>query len=228
MKTMKKLFALALMALCIGAQAQVKKDQAEKHQDKVQIVKGQEMLDRDMAELDMFRKNLKSFVDVYNAINVKEMERLRAEILTDMDREIAQAEQKLVADRREVASSRREVKSDQREIKEHQEDGEHKRAAGDRKDRRDDSRDLADDKSDMTKQHERLRRMREIRKELESVLITQKPMGQREGLVRVLVEEFIGLMEQDIAETKAEIQEDRMELQEDRQESREGKRERQR
>ena len=157
---MKKLFKLLiiLMTFTVTSTAQNVKEAV---QNTNQIVEGKKNLERDTKELAALKAKIAIFNTAYSGKDAPETNRLKADIVSDMVREVAQSGEKAQKARRELAQSGAEVRSDRRENRRNREDSKHGRfdgtdddkdAARDRANTRDDRRDRRDDKRDLEMQ----------------------------------------------------------------------------
>ena len=106
------------------------------------LPRGKKNLERDMKELEGFKSKTTSLSTAYEAGDMKKTNELKASIVKDMIREVAQSKEKAEKARREISQSSQEVRSERREIRRDKDDSDHGRY-----DRNDDERDLARDRA---------------------------------------------------------------------------------
>lgn len=229
---MKKLliFAVSLSLTAVLPAQNVK----EAVQNTKQLAQGKQMLERDVKELASMKTKLGMFNTAFDGQDATKVNGLKADILTDMAREVNQSGQKAQMARREISQSSAEIRSDRREIRNNREDS--KRGRFDRKDdkrdmardqanKRDDRRDRRDDVRDFEQQISRAERQAAILEALKAYEFNFSDANNANAK-KLLVGEFVTLMEQDVAATKRELSEDSREAREDRRERRDDRNER--
>lgn len=214
--------------------AQVIRNGVEASQNQKALATNQAQLDRDINELTSFNAKLEQFKTAFANKNTSQVLALKASLLTDMQREIEQSENKTVQDKRELNQSQAETASSNREVKRSRYDratpdgdiGDGRDLRDDRRDRMGDQRDAQDDRNDLKQQIARTNRQKEIYALIKTFDFSFEPsLTQKVAANMTLLQEFAATMEKDIATTKAEIVEDKMEVREDRRERREDVRE---
>ena len=220
---------LIILAFVIsGLQAQPARNAAEAKQNQGQVMAGAAQIERDQKEIAEFSKKLSDLDAAWDARNVPEINRLKASMMSDINREIGQVRAKTGQANREVNQSRNEVRSESREVRSDRRRMQARGAginkptreyAADKTDRRDDVRDLADDKRDMGNYTSILTRQTEIRNLLKTYQFSLAQDAGSEAMAKkALMKEFLDLMEKDLALTKRELNEDKYEKMEDRRE----------
>lgn len=229
------LIVLLTTSLTINAQ-----NAKEAIQNTKQIIDGKRNLERDMAELKDFRAKLGKLKSAVAQEDEEAVNRLKADLVADMTREVSQSGEKAKQARREIAQSSAEVRSERREIRDNREDS--KRGRYDRRDdrrdmardqanKRDDQRDRRDDVRDFSQQIERAEKqakLLETIKDLDFSLQYRSVEGfaERKRTTKGYFNDFIKLMKDDIAATKIELAEDNRERREDRRERADDRQER--
>lgn len=203
-------------------------------QNTKQIVEGKKKLERDTKELIAFKLKITAFNKAFDSKNSVKSEELKADILTDMIREVKQSEVKAKKARLEIAQSSAEIRSDRREIRDNHEDS--KRGRFDRRDdkrdmardqanKHDDKRDRRDDIVDFKAQIARAEQQVTVLKKLKTYNFSFENM-ESANANKKLISDFINSMEQDIVATKRELAEDNRERLEDSRERRDDRNER--
>lgn len=196
---------------------------------------GEEQLERDIAELAAFKTKVKGLETALGTKSIEKVKTLKKDIVSDMYREINQSEQKLAQAKQEVVQSQAEVRSSNRELRRSRRDrasrdgdiGDGRDLRDDRRDKRDDQRDAADDRMDLDKRIALASRQKQIMNTLEAFSFSVEPASKEKAIANIrIMNEFIELMEKDIAATKIELAEDKAEKREDRRERFEDRRER--
>lgn len=230
--TIGLLLALVLSShFCI---AQVRRNVVEASQNQQALAANKAQLERDLAELESFKTKLSQFEKAFTNKNTKQIAALKTSLLSDMQREIKQSENKIDQDKREVVQSQSETVSSAKEVKRSKYDratpdgdiGDVRDLRDDRRDRRGDQRDAQDDKNDLQRQIAQTNRQKEIYALLKAFTFSFEPSLQQKSLANLkLLQEFATTMEKDIAATQTEIAEDKIESREDARERREDVRE---
>ena len=236
---MKKTMRLFVIALMIGSFVNAQNAREAINNTK-QIIEGQKMLERDEAELKTFRAKLGQLKSAVNSDDQAEIRRLKADLVTDMAREVEQSGVKAKKARIEIAQSSAEIRTDNREIRRDRNDSnngrfdrrdDEKDLARDKANRRDDRRDRRDDIRDMQqiinnaeKQVQLLQTIRDYDFTIDTP--SREAFVARKRLVKSSFMDFIDTMKADIASTKRELAEDNRERREDRRERRDDRQER--
>ncbi len=236
---MKSLFFLYLSFAFFAAYptfAQVPQNTREAMQDARQIRRDQSMLSRDRQELAAFNKKRIRIYEAWRLGDLASVRALKRDLLSDMEREIAQAQAYLNQAKAEVQQSQRELAGDRAELARDRRDARHPRGdalddardlRNDRADKRDDRRDLADDKRDRQQATQRLNRMIEIRNTLLAYKFTTKKLPGENPMHKLkLLDEFQHLMEKSVQALARELGEDIRESKEDARERRDDRQER--
>ena len=227
-------FTCGLLLMSQLTLAQVRRNVGEASQNQQAMATNQAQLDRDTRELAAFKAKLSQLEVVFASLEMPRVALLKADLLTDMQREIEQSERKIAQDQRELAQSRSEVNSSARETNRSRYDRatpdndlkDGRDVRDDRRDKRDDQRDARDDRSDLERQIARSKRQKEIYAVLRAFTFSAEPSMREKAMANIaLLHEFASTMEMDIAATTAEIQEDKRESKEDAKERREDRRE---
>jgi len=228
--------AITLFLLFVGqlSLAQVRRNTTEASQNQQAMAANQAQLDRDLKELEVFKTKFSQFEAAYSNKEFSKVGVLKSDLLSLMQREIEQSENKVAQDKREVTQSQKEAASSTRETNRSRVDratpdrdlGDGRDVRDDRRDRRGDQADTRDDKMDLEKQIARTKRQKEIHATLKAFTFSAEPSAQEKALANVaLLKEFMSTMEADITATRAEINEDKRESMEDSRERREDRRE---
>lgn len=236
MKLQKPIICLfgALLFTAQLSMAQVVRNATEASQNQKAQATNQAQLDRDVNELAAFKAKLSQFEAAYAEKDFAKVASLKTSLLSDMQREIQQSENKIAQDKKEVAQSQSEAASSNRETRRSRVDratpdgdiGDGRDVRDDRRDKRDDQRDAKDDKNDLTNQVARTNRQKEIYGVLQAFTFSAEPSLLEKAKANIaLFHEFANTMERDIAATQAEIKEDKAEAREDSRERREDRRE---
>lgn len=227
---MKNTFILLgfLIGLSFNINAQAVRNANEAKNNQRQIKVSQEELDRDIRELAHFKAKLADLENAWGKKQIKKVNKIKASLLKEMEREISQSRIKLKDDAREIAESKSELNSESRELRQDRRKFSSQRtAANDRSDRRDDARDLSDDKQDYRTQAAVLAKQEEILKILKIYNFSTNDYRLERGMKnKQLIHEFVSTMESDIVLTKLELKEDYREAGEDRRERIEDRRSR--
>lgn len=225
---------LTVLLLSQVSLAQVRRNMAEASQNQQAMTANQAQLDRDLAEWEAFKTKLTRFEAAFANQEMPQVAALKADLVSDMQREIEQSEAKIAQDKREVAQSRNEAGSSARETNRSRYDratpdkdvGDGRDVRDDRRDKRDDQRDAADDRSDLEAQMAWTQRQKEIYATLKAFTFSTNPSMREKAAANIaLLWEFESTLERDIAATQAEIEEDKREAREDSRERREDRRE---
>lgn len=230
---MKLTIKLVLIALVLSTSLQAQ-NAKEAIQNTKQIQEGKKNLERDIKELNAFNEKLKLFSTSFDNKDELSVNELKAEIVSDMVREVKQSEVKAKKARQEIAQSSAEIRSDRREIRQNKEDS--KRGRYDRKDdkrdmardqanKRDDKRDRRDDVRDFEQQIERAKLQATILKKLKAYNFSFSD-SETALLNKKLILDFVATLNQDIEATKRELAEDQRERREDSRERRDDRTER--
>lgn len=234
MKKINLFIAFAALVFSLPLKAQIRSN-VEKAADHQQIAVDKHQLERDSKELAAFEGKLKLAEKAWKARNVNTLNKLRAELVDDMQREIEQSERKLNQAQKEVKESNSEIRSDNREIRRDKKDASRGRdraddrrdLARDRHDRRDDIRDRRDDVNDRAERKRRLENQKKIYATLKAYNFSlDGPSKEKAQTNKKLLHSFLATMKADLNETKEELREDKGELREDRRETRDDRRER--
>ena len=226
---------LALILTSSLVTAQIRRNATEASQNQKAIAANEAQLERDLSELAVFKVKMKEFELAFANKNSVKVASIKTELITAMEREIAQSENKILQDKQELAQSQSEVAASNREVKRSRIDratidNDAKDAydvRDDRRDKRDDQRDALDDKADLEQQITRTNRQKKICATIRVFTFSFEPSLQEKVVAnKALLQEFISTMEADIAATKVEIAEDKREAAEDKRERREDRRER--
>jgi len=227
-------FFLTVMLLSQVSLAQVRRNTAEASQNQQAMAANQAQLDRDLAEWEAFKAKLTRLEAAFANQEMPQVAALKADLVSDMQREIEQSEAKIAQDKREVAQSRNEAGSSARETNRSRVDratpdrdvGDGRDVRDDRRDKRNDQRDAVDDRSDLEAQMARAQGQKEVYAALKAFTFSaDSSMREKAAANIALLWEFESTLERDIAATKAEIQEDKKESMEDSRERREDRRE---
>lgn len=214
---------------------QVRRNTAEASQNQKAMAANQAQLERDQNELMVFKAKLAQFETAIANNAIPKVAALRTDLLSDMQREIEQSENKIAQDKRELGQSKSEVAASSRETGRSRVDrrtpdgdiGDGRDLRDDRRDKKDDQRDAMDDRNDLERQIGRTRRQKEIYAGLKAFTFSPEPSAREKVMAHIaLLREFSATMEKDIAATQAEIKEDKRESVEDSRERREDRRER--
>jgi len=205
-------------------------------QNTAQISEGKKNLKRDSAELIAFKSKIHKFNNHFGKKNSHLANKLKADIVSDMIREVSQSKDKSDQARREIAQSSAEIRTDNRELRRDRKDSRrsHKDRKDDKKDmardranKRDDKRDRRDDVRDFEAQIHRFERQTHILKTLRIYNFSFNANSMVANKAnKLLLNEFLHTLEADLAATKIELQEDKKERREDRRERRDDKQER--
>ena len=205
-------------------------------QNTTQIIEGKKNLKRDSAELKSFQAKIHTFNNYFTNKNSHLANELKADIVSDMIREVAQSSIKADKARREIAQSSAEIRSDNRELKRDRKDkrrshkdrlDDNRDLARDRADKRDDKRDRRDDVRDYENQLHRFERQSHILKTIRAYNFAFNTNNLKLAQAnKVLLNEFAQTLHADLAATKRELKEDKKERREDRRERRDDKNER--
>lgn len=223
-----KTILIAIFAVSVSiANAQGIRNTKEALDNRKAIKTGTSQLEKDYLQLKSFKFKVNAFENAFINHNRKKVKVLKADILSDMKREIAQSERKIKQDQQEIKQSKRELVASKREVQYSRRNASTRALVDDIRDKNDDKRDLKDDIRDLQDQIARTNRQKEIYKKIKSYnfLAKQKASGKQKLMVNTkLLREFTATMEADIAATKKEIKEDKREIYEDRRERREDRR----
>lgn len=228
---------ITLFFLFLGSQvvmAQVRRNTVEANQNQKALAANQAQLERDLAELDVFRTKLAQFEKAFSNKNISRVASLKASLLKDMQREVEQSQRKITQDQQEVAQSQSEVAGSNKELRRSRRDlrtpdgdmGDGRDLRDDRRDSKKDKKNLQDDKADLDKQIARTNRQKQIYAIIQAFSFSFDS-SLREKMIanKALLDEFALTMEMDIAATRAEITEDKREALEDGRERIEDRRE---
>jgi outer membrane murein-binding lipoprotein Lpp len=213
---------------------QVSRNAVEASQNQQAMAANQAQLERDINELEAFKVNIKQFEAAYAIRDAVKIASLKTNLLTAMQREIEQGENKIAQDKQELNQSKSETASSAREKGRSRRDlatpdgdiGDGRDLRDDRRDKYDDQRDAQDDRSDLQQQILRTGRQKEIYAMLQAFTFSFEPSLEEKAVAsKALIHEFPETMERDIAATKSEIAEDEREAAEDGRERREDRRE---
>ncbi len=232
---MKRIVRIVVLVLFVVPPLQAQ-NAKEAMQNTKQIVEGKEALQRDMKELEAFKRKLTTFNSAFNGKNVKDVNTIKMQIVADMAREVQQSNIKAKNARRELSQSSAEVRSDRREIRRNKNDSDRGRydrkdddrdMARDRANSRDDRRDRRDDVRDLEQQIERAKRQEIIFNKVNqySFGFGKSEMSMAETNKKLILE-FVSLLNEDVEATKRELAEDNRERREDRRERRDDRQER--
>ncbi|CAM1344862.1 hypothetical protein [Tenacibaculum amylolyticum] len=233
MKTLKTMLALLLAVSITSVSAQIGTNTREAVDNTKAMIANKQQLKKDVAQLHSFKKKIAAFEDAFISNDRKQIKRLKADILSDMKREIAQSERKIKQDQIELRQSKRELNNSRREARNSRRDVAWKNTRknrrdlrDDKRDKRDDLRDKNDDVRDLKAQVARTARQKDIMKTIKAYNYLAKRKSGKHKLVTNsnLLNEFAKTMEADIKATKLEIAEDKREIREDRRERREDRR----
>ncbi|NER11838.1 hypothetical protein GWK08_00140 [Leptobacterium flavescens] len=199
--------------------------------DKKQIAINENVLERDIKELELFKSNS---LALQTSVGVKDLGaavKYRNILLASMKREIGQGEVKVARAKAEVAQSSREVKTDRREKRRNRRQytgssDDNKDIVRDRVNTRDDRRDRRDDVADLEELELRLMNQRVLYEKMSKVTFASADQIDIRYVNKELIKKFIATMEADVKETREELKEDRRELREDKRERRDDRRER--
>ncbi|MFC5048494.1 hypothetical protein ACFSTE_08440 [Aquimarina hainanensis] len=226
--------SIVITLMMLGATVQAQNGR-EAVQNRAQINQGKRDLDRDIRELEAFKVKMEVFNRSFDARDGK-INTLKADLLTDMAREVRQSEEKAKRARREIAQSSQEVRSERREVRDDVKDSnrgrydhkdDKKDLARDRANTRDDKRDRKDDIRDFENQIKRADRQAVILKTMKTVNFSFDARGIEKSRVnRKLLNEFLETLRADVVATQREINEDKREGREDRRERKDDREER--
>lgn len=234
MKKITSFIILFVVLFPFSSKAQTLRNVQEAGSNNKALKVGQAQLERDIAELAAFKTNVKGLEIAFGNKNLAKVQVLKKDIVLDMYREINQSEQKVAQAKQEVAQSNAETRSSTREVRRSRMDratrdgdiGDGRDLRDDRRDKRDDQRDAVDDRMDLDKRIALAARQKQIMNTLEAFSFSVEPSAKKKAVVNVrMMNEFIELMEKDIAATKIELAEDQAEKREDRRERFEDRRE---
>ncbi|SNR14523.1 hypothetical protein [Tenacibaculum jejuense] len=230
MKTLKMSIVMFLSLTSLLVSAQNLGDKKERFDNKYAVVTGKQQLKKDIHQLEVFKKKIIAFEEAFIGHETKRVNLLKADILSDMKREIKQSERKINQNRVELKQSKIELRNSKRELKRTKRNALRRNTVQNRKelrdekrDTKDDRRDLRDDKRDLETQIARTNRQKEIYKKIKAFNFSNiKASGKRKLMTNSkLLNDFAKTMEADITATKIELKEDFKEMNEDRIERRE-------
>jgi len=218
-----------------NAFGQVGRDVAERGSNRSQISKGKAALESGTEALLSFSGSLASLKEAVDRQDTPGANEEVARLQQLMGAELASGAERAEAMKRELAGSVSETGSNRRESRRNREDSDsfgrtdddEADAVRDGVNRVDDARDVADDKKDLAALGGRLEREQQIAQSFASYQFDlDSPAGRDDaGLKVAALEEFEGLMQQELKSIEAEIAEDRKEAGEDRRETRDDVRE---
>ena len=232
MKT-KLCVTVGLFVSVMGLNAQNVKEAIQNSQ---QIAEGKKNLERDMKELEAFKIKVSALQAAFDTNNMDKTNELKVDLVKDMMREVGQSKEKAVKAQKEINQSSQEVRSERREIRRDKDDSDYGRydrnddekdLARDRANARDDRRDRRDDIRDFQAQIDRAERQGKILATLKDYNFNGDNNTKEQAIMnKKMIEEFQGLLQQDIAATQRELNEDVRESREDRRERRDDRNER--
>ncbi|MEM6800250.1 MAG: hypothetical protein AAF696_02540 [Bacteroidota bacterium] len=237
MKKITSFMILFVVLFHFSSKAQRVRNIHEASTNNKAIQVGKEQLERDITELAAFKTKVQGLETALTNRTLPKVKAFKKDIVSDMYREINQSEQKLAQAKREVAQSRSESRASSRELGRSRRDrasrdgdlGDRRDVRDDRRDKRDDQRDLADDRMDVEKRVALTARQKQILNALEAFSFSVEPSAREKAIANIrLMNEFVELMERDIAATRMELTEDQAEKREDRRERLEDRRGRRR
>jgi len=213
----------------------VGRDIIERGSNRGQIAQGTASLESGSQELKTFSTHLSKLKNAsaqqHTASANQQLAELQQLMLVELDQGTYRAESM----KRELAGSASETGSNRRESRRNRDDSDaFGRTSDDEADalrdglnRVDDVHDVADDKSDLAALGERLNRQQQIAQYLDGYQFAlNTPAGRHDSSRRIsALEDFGGLMQQELKAIEAEINEDRREAAEDRRETRDDFRE---
>lgn len=233
MKTFKYILITVFIVSVSFVNAQALQNTREAIDNRKAMATNKHQLKKDVAQLHTFKKKIIAFEEAFINHNRKQIKVLKATILSDMKREIAQSERKIKQDQLELKQSKRELRNSKREARNSRRDvarrNTHKNRRelrDDIRDKRDDRRDKNDDIRDLKAQIARTERQKEIMRTIKAYnFLAKKAPGKHKLITNSkLLNDFVNTMEADIRATKLEIVEDRKEIWEDKRERNEDKR----
>jgi len=196
------------------ATAQPVRNTAERISDRRQIALDRTWAERDAREVQEFQRLTNALKDAYrDRMNARYSE-VNECVLQAMSRETEQAEVKTAQAAREARMSRREWRDERMEANVTGSARDRLEAADDRHDLRDDRR----DRDTAALRHDDMVRIGTEAGALQNDIARGNRSAMRRNVS--LAEDFLGVMQRDLAATQAERAEDRAELREDRRESR--------
>jgi hypothetical protein len=212
----------ALLLLGSGAQAQLRRDRAERAQDRRELRQDTQERRDDHRDLQALEAVLARFDKARLQNDAAELAAVDSRLRELLHAELAESGGELARDRAEVRRDNREVRSDRREVRRDVAQGKPVAAADDRHDLRDDRRDRRDDRRDAHVEAATLTARQQIAHQLAALQGKTAPAELERK--RVLIADLVQLARKEQVGNTRELREDRRELREDRRETREDRR----
>lgn len=219
-----KTLVLMAVSCCLAttAQAQVRRDRAEKGADRRALRQDHREKADDRADVARLAGLLARFDAARSSSDQAGLSAVNAELKNIIEGEVRESRWESAKDRQELRQDNRELRADRREVG--QDRGRPLAAADDRHDLRDDRRDRRDDVRDVAAESATRQRVMAIGSQL-AALGGAHDNGSLDK-TRALIVELQRLAAGELAADRQETREDRRELKEDRRELREDRRQR--
>ena len=224
-------WALVIFIVHAAAAQDTGRNAAERVSDTAQIKHDKEVLERDKGELDAFARHLAAFDAASNANDQTAMDAARALLISDMRREVEQAQARVKQAQAETQQSSRELRSERGDVREDREEVDDRNLlrrkeeaeddlVRDQVQRGDDRRDRRDDIGDQKAAQARAENQAKILAAVTAVELLAIDDETAFTHERGLMQKFVDLLKADLEATQKEVQEDTRERREDRRESR--------